>query len=81
MHFETSLARTPASLDEITARVGFALQRHPLCRRVQFEIVATPRSSRGSNWTISLRSVEARALWEASAIVADIQEAYELRAA
>jgi len=81
MHFETSLARIPATLDEITARVGFALQRHPLCRRVQFEIVATPRSSRGSNWTISLRSVEARALWEASAIVADIQEAYEIRAA
>jgi len=81
MHFETSFARIPATLDEITARVGFALQRHPLCRRVQFEIVATPRSSRGSNWTISLRSVEARALWEASAIVADIQEAYEIRAA
>jgi hypothetical protein len=81
MHFETSLARIPVTLDEITARVGFALQRHPLCRRVQFEIVATPRSSRGSNWTISLQSVESRALWEASAIVADIQEAYELRAA
>jgi len=81
MHFETSLARTPVTLDEITARVGFALQRHPLCRRVRFEIVATPRSSRGSNWTISLQSVEARALWEASAIVADIQEAYEIRAA
>ena len=81
MHFETSLARIPVTLDEITARVGFALQRHPLCRMVQFAIVATPRSSRGSNWTISLQSVEARALWEASAIVADIQEAYELGAA
>ena len=81
MKFETFFARTPVTLDEMTRRVGFALQRHPLCRRVQFEIVATPRSSRGSNWTISLRSVEARALWEASAIVADIQEAYEIRAA
>ena len=31
-----------------------------------------------SNWTISLRSVAPDALWEASDIVADIQEAYEL---
>jgi hypothetical protein len=43
--------------------------------------VSTPRTSRGSNWTVSLRSVEAGALWEASDIVADIQEAYELCAA
>lgn len=81
MHFETSLARIPVTLDEITARVGFALQRHPLCRRVQFDVVATPRTSRGSNWTVSLRSVEPGALWEASDIVADIQDAYELAAA
>jgi hypothetical protein len=32
----------------------------------------------GANWTVSLRSVEPRALFEASDIVADIQEAYEL---
>ena len=81
MDFETLFAKTPATLDEIRARVAFALQRHPLCRKVEFDVVSTPRTSRGSNWTISLRSVEAGALWEASDIVADIQEAYELCAA
>jgi hypothetical protein len=39
-----------------------------------------PRN-RKSNWTISLRSVAPDALWEASDIVADIQEAYDLAAA
>ena len=81
MDFETLFAKTPATLEEIRVRVAFALQRHPLCRKVQFDIVSTPRTSRGSNWTVSLKSVEAGALWEASDIVADIQEAYELRAA
>jgi hypothetical protein len=81
MDFETLFAKTPATLEEIRTRVAFALQRHPLCRRVEFDVVSTPRTSRGSNWTISLRSVEAGALWEASDIVADIQEAYELSAA
>jgi hypothetical protein len=38
-----------------------------------------PRTSK-SNWTISLRSVAPAALWEASDIVADIQEAYDLLA-
>jgi hypothetical protein len=38
------------------------------------------RSSKG-NWTISLRSVTPDALWEASEIVADIQDAYDLCAA
>ena len=81
MKFETFFARTPVTLDEMTRRVGFALQRDPLCRRVQFDIVSIPRSARGSNWTINLRSVEPGALWEASAIVADIQDSYELAAA
>ena len=36
-----------------------------------------PRTSK-CNWTISLRSVAPDALWEASDIVADIQEAYDL---
>jgi hypothetical protein len=70
--------KTPATLDEITARVGYALRRHPLCRNVEFEIVSTPRSRKGGNWTISIQSVTPDALWEASDIVADIQEAYEL---
>ena len=81
MDFETLFAKTPATLDEIRTRVAFALQRHPLCRRVEFDIVATPRTSRGANWTVSLKSVEPGAVWEASDIVADIQDAYELAAA
>jgi hypothetical protein len=48
---------------------------------VHFEVVSTPRTARGSNWTVSLMSVEPRALWEASNIVADIQDAYDLEAA
>jgi hypothetical protein len=75
---KTLVPRTPATLDEIKARVTYALQRHPLCRSVQFEIVSLPRTSRGGNWTVSLRSIAPDALWEASDIVADIQEAYDL---
>jgi hypothetical protein len=81
MDFETLFAKTPATLDEIRTRVGYALERHPLCRSVQFDIVSTPRTARGGNWTISLRSVAPDALWEASDIVADIQDAYDLAAA
>jgi hypothetical protein len=78
MDFERHIARKRVTLDEIRIRVGYALQRHPLCRRVQFEIVSMPRSARGSNWTVNLNSVEPRALWEAHDIVSDMQEAYEL---
>ena len=53
--------------------------RHPLCRGVQFDIVSTPRTRKGGNWTISLQSVTPDALWEASDIVAEIQDAYDLR--
>jgi len=81
MHFNSPFRKTPATLDEIRARVTHALRRHPLCRNVQFDVVSTPRTPRGYNWTVSLRSIEPRALWEASDIVADIQEAYELSAA
>jgi hypothetical protein len=81
MDFETLFAKTPATIEEIRARVAYALERHPLCRNVKFDIVATPRTARGGNWTISLRSVAPDALWEASDIVADIQEAYVLSAA
>jgi hypothetical protein len=70
--------KTAVTLDEIRIRVAHALHRHPLCRNVRFEIVATPRTRRGGNWTISIHSVAPDALWEASEIVADIQEAYEL---
>ena len=80
MDFETLSEKTPATLDEIRTRVAYALERHPLCRNVQFDIVSTPRTRKGGNWTISLQSVAPAALWEASDIVADIQEAYELAA-
>ena len=77
MDFETPFAKTPATIDEIRYRVACALEWHPLCRNVEFDIVSMPRTSK-SNWTISLRSVAPDALWEASDIVADIQEAYDL---
>lgn len=56
MDFEMLPARTPVTLDEIRIRVGHALDRHPLCRNVQFDIVKTPRRFGGGNWTISLRA-------------------------
>ena len=80
MDFDQFYAKTPATIDEIRWRVTRALDRHPLCRNVEFDIVSLPRTSK-TNWTISLRSVAPDALWEASDIVADIQEAYELAAA
>ena len=80
MDFDTLFAKTPATLEEIRWRVYYALERHPLCRGVEFDIVSMPRTTKG-NWTISLRSVTPDALWEASDIVADIQEAYDLCAA
>ena len=80
MDRETSFVKTSATLDEIKRRVAYALDRHPLCRNVQFDIVSMPRTGK-SNWTISLRSVAPDALWEASDIVADIQEAYDLAVA
>jgi hypothetical protein len=81
MDFDTLLAKTPATLDEIKIRVACALERHPKCRDVQFDIVSMPRSRNGGNWTISLQSIAPDALWEASDIVADIQEAYDLTVA
>ncbi|WP_407168493.1 hypothetical protein [Bradyrhizobium sp. ORS 111] len=80
MAFEALLAKTPATLDELRIRVFHALQRHPLCRQVEFDIVSTPRTRR-TNWTVSMRTVQPGALWTAHEIVADIQEAYELAAA
>ena len=80
MDLETLFAKTPATIDEIRTRVAYALDRHPLCRSVQFDIVSMPRTPKG-NWTISLKSVAPDALWEASDIVADIQDAYELAVA
>ncbi|TMJ83708.1 MAG: hypothetical protein E6G79_10985 [Alphaproteobacteria bacterium] len=80
MEVDAMFAKTSASVEEIRIRVGYALKRHPLCRDVQFDIVRMPRTGKG-NWTISLRSFAPDAVWEASDIVADIQEAYDLSAA
>jgi hypothetical protein len=81
MNYDATPEKAAATIDEIRRRVSNALERHPLCRNVQFEIVSTTRSSKGSNWTISMESIAPDALWEASAIVADIQDAYDLSAA
>jgi len=70
--------RTSITLNEIRDRVAYALYRNPLCRNIEFDIVSTPRSRRGGNWTVSLHAIAPAALWEASDIVADIQEAYDL---
>jgi hypothetical protein len=78
MSIERLLGKTTATLDEIRVRVGHALQRHPMCREVQFDIISVPRTARGGNWTISLHALEPAAVWEASDIVADIQAAYDL---
>lgn len=78
---KTLLVKTPATLDELRIRVFHALQHHPLCRNVRFDVLKTPRTWKGSNWTVRLHSVEPRALFEASDIVAEIQDAYELAAA
>lgn len=77
MDLETFLSRIPASRDEIRVRVANALSRHPLCRGVEFDIVGMPRTSKG-NWTVSMHAVAPDALWEASEIVSDIQQAYDL---
>jgi len=61
MQFDAIFAKTPASMDQIRARVGHALERHPLCRDVQFEVVRMPSTDKG-NWTISLRSFAPDAL-------------------
>ena len=80
MDFQTFFVKTPATLDEIKVRVAHALDRHPLCRGIEFDVVSMPRN-RNNNWTVTLQSIEPDALWEASDIVADIQEAYELAVA
>lgn len=72
MDFDFLNSKTAASLDEIRVRVAHATARHPLCRSVRFDIVSVPRTRRGSNWTVTLQSVEPRGVWEASEIVADI---------
>jgi len=78
MNSDIHFSRTPVTLDEIRTRVAFAFGRNFLCRNIHFEIVSTPRLSAGANWTISMQPVAPDALWEASEIVSDIQDAYML---
>jgi hypothetical protein len=80
MDLELALEKTPATIRELQARVAAAFERHPLCRNVQFDIIGMPRTAKG-NWTVSMHSVAPDALWEASDIVSDIQDAYDLDAA
>ena len=80
MDLDSIWAKRPATLEEIRWRVANALDRHPLCRGVEFEIMSMPRT-RKTNWTVSLKSVRSEALFEAREIVADIQEAYDLATA
>jgi hypothetical protein len=80
MVLELSVEKTPATIRELQARVAAAFERHPKCRDVQFDIVGMPRTAKG-NWTVSMQSVAPDALWEASEIVSDIQDAYDLAAA
>ena len=80
MDFDYFNSKASASLDEIRIRVAHALARHPLCRKVRFDVVSVPRTRRGGNWTVTLQSIEPSAVWEASEIVADIQDAYDLAA-
>ena len=78
MDISTHFATTAVTIDEIRSRVGFAFDRNFLCRGLEFEIVRVPRLSAGANWTITMQQVAADALWEASEIVSDIQQAYML---
>ena len=81
MDLGSASPKTPATIEEIRARVAFAFERHPLCRNVAFDIVSSPRSSKGANWTICIEQIAPDALWEASDIVSDIQDAYVLHEA
>ena len=80
MELEAIWAKRPATIEELRWRVANALDRHPLCRGVEFDIISMPRTRR-SNWTVSLKAVRSDALFEANEIVADVQEAYDLAAA
>jgi hypothetical protein len=72
--------KTPATIRELQARVAAAFGRHPLCRDVRFDIVSTPKARKGANWTVSMNAIPPDAIWEASELVADIQDAYILAA-
>lgn len=72
------VGKNTATIQELQARVTAAFGRHPLCREVQFDIVSTPKTRRGANWTVSMNAIPPNAIWEVSELVADIQDAYIL---
>lgn len=72
--------KIPATINELQARVAAAFGRHPLCREVRFDVVGTPKTRSGANWTVSMSAIPPDAIWEASELVADIQNAYILAA-
>jgi len=78
MDFDYLNGKMLATIDEIRVRVEEALACHPLCRDVRFDIISVPRTVRGNNWTVCLQADEAGAVREASEIVVEIQEAYDL---
>jgi hypothetical protein len=80
MDINIASEKTPATLTELQARVAAAFGRHPLCREVRFDIVSTPNTRSGANWTVSMSAIPPNAIWEASELVADIQNAYILAA-
>lgn len=77
----TFSARTPATLDEIDARVRLALARHPLCRRLDFDVSPTLLDGYSVSWTVRFRSGGGLCPKEALEIIRDIQDAYQLSAA
>ena len=56
MDLDRYFGKTSATLEEIKRRVMFALDRHPLCRGIEFDVVSMPRN-RKSNWTVTLQAV------------------------
>jgi len=77
MHVNSLFRKTPATLDEIRVRVTACVAAPSLCRNVQFDVVSTPRTPRGYNWTVSLRSIEPERCGRPLISLPDIQEAYE----
>jgi hypothetical protein len=80
MERDIALEKTPATIQELQMRVAAAFCRHPLCREVRFDVVSTPKTRSGANWTVSMNAIPPDAIWEVSELVADIQDAYILAA-
>ncbi|EAQ36651.1 hypothetical protein NB311A_15327 [Nitrobacter sp. Nb-311A] len=80
MEGDIAPGKTPATIQELQARVAAAFGRHPLCREVRFDIVSTPKARSGVNWTVAVNAIPPNAVWEVSELVADIQDAYILAA-